>query len=258
MQPMNRVQGNIVARHERRFLDWACARIPQRITSDHLTAFGVVGAVLVLGGYIGSRFNSNFLWLSALGYGAHWFGDSLDGSLARHRQTMRPRYGYFLDHSLDALCIVMMIGGMGLTPFVSLSVALFVVIGYFAMSIHVFLRTAVTGTFQLSFLGTGPTELRIMFATITLAMFAGVQDAHVGLGLQMYDIPLLFVGCLMLAIFVFSTAKLIVALRLIEGDGRHPLAPATLDQARWMVNRPRMLDGAAAEALRPASATQGL
>ena len=168
MQPMSRIQQNIVSRQERRFIDWACARMPGSVTSDHLTMFGVFGAVLVLVGYIAARSDPHFLWLSAAGYVVHWFGDSLDGSLARYRSVTRPRYGYFPDHSVDALCILMMFGGMGLSSYVRMDVALFVVMGYFALSIHVFLKNHVTGTFQLSFMALGPTEVRMIFMAITI------------------------------------------------------------------------------------------
>ena len=85
MQPMNRIQENIVARQERRFLNWACSWMPYSVTSDHLTLLSVVGAFMVMGGYLASRIDPRFLLLSILGFVVNWFGDSLDGSLARSR-----------------------------------------------------------------------------------------------------------------------------------------------------------------------------
>lgn len=243
MQPSTRIQANIVARQERRFLNWACEAMPNVITPDHLTAFGVFGALLVLGGYAAANLDVRFLWLSPIGYVIHWLGDSLDGSLARHRESTRPRYGYFLDHSVDALCILLMIGGMGLSPFVRLDVALFVVVGYFALSIHVFLKHHVTNTFQLSFMALGPTELRIVFMAITFWMIGG------GLGagsfaaaprLSACDIALLVTGSIFCVLFLINTTGTIATLRAAEGNGRRrvpasPIAEATLRSIRQPV-----------------------
>ena len=238
MQPTNRIQANIVNRQERRFLDWSCNLIPEQVTSDHLTLLGVFGAVLVVAGYLAGRADPRFLWLAAFGYVVHWAGDSLDGSLARFRNVGRPRYGYFLDHSVDALCILMMVGGMGLTSYIRMDVALFVVVAYFALSIHVFLKNHVTGTFQLSFLALGPTELRMVFVAITLWMYAQGGNAYqVGASVfSSYDLVLMLVGVILSGLFVVNTLNMVVHLRGLEGDGRQSQAEfkrmATIRQHR--------------------------
>ncbi len=257
MQPMNRVQGNIVNRQERRFLDWACSMMPDAVTSDHLTLFGVLGAVFVLVGYVASHAGPIWLWLSVLGYVMHWFGDSMDGSLARFRKAARPRYGYFLDHSVDAFCILLMVGGMGLTPCVRLDVALFMVIGYFALSIHVFLKNHVTGTFQLSFMALGPTELRMLFIALTLWMAAcgAGHGVFAGSGLSDYDIALLVTGGVFVSLFMIHTVAMIVKLRAIEGDGsrRDVLVPPVVDAVRRAAPRAPIVDPA--DHLRPVAST---
>lgn len=239
MQPMKRIQGNIVNRQERRFLDWACGWMPSGVTSDHLTALGVFGAVLVLVGYIGERVDPRFLWLSALGYVVHWFGDSLDGSLARFRDVTRPRYGYFLDHSVDALCVLMMFGGLGLTSYVRLDVALFVVLGYYALMIHVFLKNHVTNTLQLSFILLGPTELRMIFVAITLWMYVqGQTGLHLaGHVMSDYDIALLVIGTVFVALFGRGTFVMIRQLRALEGDGRVPTPAVVIEPVRKLAVR---------------------
>lgn len=244
MQPMKRIQGNIVNRQERRFLDWACGWMPSSITSDHLTALGVFGAVMVLVGYVGERVDPRFLWLSALGYVVHWFGDSLDGSLARFRNVTRPRYGYFLDHSVDALCVLMMFGGFGLTSYVRLDVALFVVLGYYALMIHVFLKNHVTNTLQLSFILLGPTELRMIFVAITLWMYAqGQAGLHLGGHvLSDYDIALLVIGTAFVALFGRGTFAMIRQLRAAEGDGRMPEPAVAIAPVRKSGMRPVATD----------------
>ena len=99
VKSVHRIQENLLAKAERRLLNWLCARLPAAIKPDHLTAIGIVGAVMVLAGYAASASDRWWLWLAVGGYVIHWFGDSLDGSVARHRGIERPRYGYFLDHS---------------------------------------------------------------------------------------------------------------------------------------------------------------
>ncbi|WP_131113365.1 CDP-alcohol phosphatidyltransferase family protein [Lichenihabitans psoromatis] len=225
MQPMKRIQGNIVARQERRFLNWACSVMPEQVSSDHLTAFGVFGAVLVVVGYVAGRSNVDFLWIAALGYVIHWFGDSLDGSLARYRNVSRPRYGYFLDHSLDVFCIVLMVGGMGLSSFARMDVAMYVVVAYLILAIHVFLKNHVTGTFQLSFIALGPTELRMVFVAITVWMIIqGGDSYHLALpGVSGYDIALLVTGTVLFTLFIVNSVTMVLHLRALEGDGRRPL-----------------------------------
>ena len=237
MHAVNRVQGNIVARQERRFLDWSCRVMPERVTSDHLTVLGVIGAVLVFTGYVASRADPHFLWVSTAGYVIHWVGDSLDGSLARFRNVARPRYGYFLDHSVDALCIFLMIGGMGLSTYVRLDVALLVVVGYFALSIHVFLKSHVTGTFQLSFMALGPTEVRMVFVALTIWMLAqGNASDHLGIdGVSGYDIALIVMGTIFFGLFLVNTVAMVRHLRALEGDGRRPL-PAIAGRAQSQSN----------------------
>lgn len=157
-----RVQSNFVARRERAVLNWLCARLPQWVTSDLLTAVGICGAVLVLCGYVGTRFDRAFVWLASLGFVLNWFGDSLDGSLARYRRKERLRYGYFLDATTDAISNMIIMIGVGLSPYVRMDVALFALLGYYLLCIYVFLHYHLNGIYQLSFLAFGPTELRLV------------------------------------------------------------------------------------------------
>ncbi len=241
MQPMNRIQQNIVARQERRFLNWACSWMPSSITSDHLTGLSVVGAVMVLAGYAASRIDPRFLLVSALGFGVNWFGDSLDGSLARYRKVTRPKYGYFLDHSVDALCTLLMIGGMGLSSYVRMDVAMFAVVGYLALCIHVFLKNHVTGTFQLTFMLLGPTELRMIFIALTLFMFVGGGSHWAGLTvLSDCDVVVLITGIVFMGLFTNSTLAMILQLRAIEGNGR---VPAVAEAVRASAARHKVADG---------------
>lgn len=165
-----RIQRNVLAAAERRLLTWLCSRMPRWVTPDLLTNVGMVGSVMVFAGYAASTWAANWLWLAIFGYLVQWFGDSMDGSLARFRQIERPNYGYFLDHSCDAIATVLIIGGIGCSPFVRLDVALFAAIGYLLLSVHAYLAAKACGEIRLSYLAAGPTELRLMLIGLTLAM----------------------------------------------------------------------------------------
>lgn len=202
---VRRIQQNLVAKAERRLLNWLCQRLPQRVMPDHLTALGIVGATLVLAGYAASAISPWWLWLAVGGYLIHWFGDSLDGSLARYRAIERPRYGYFLDHSADGIGNLFIVGGLGLSPFVRLDVALIGLCGYYLMSIHAFLAARVLGELKLSYVAAGPTELRLLLIAMTIAMFAFGHDVP-GVGVfSAFDLFVGAVGIALILLFVVQT-----------------------------------------------------
>ena len=203
--PIDRIQENLLARAERRALNRLCAAMPAWVTPDMLTFTGMFGALLVLAGYLASNVNDDWLWLSVGGYCVHWFGDSLDGSLARFRKIERPRYGYFLDHSCDGLATTLILAGIGFTPFVSLEAALIALCGYLLLAIHAFLSVRVLGELRLSYLNLGPTELRLILIALTLAMYIfGVTRPVIG-AFNGFDLFVAGSGLLMGALFVMQT-----------------------------------------------------
>ena len=205
--PIDRIQENLVARVERRALNWLCARLPRRVSPDMLTAFGMFGALMVFAGYLGSNADRDWLWLCVAGYVVHWFGDSLDGSVARFRKIERPRYGYFLDHSCDGLATTLLVVGIGLSPYVQLEVALVALAGYLLMSIHAFLSVRVLGELRLSYMNAGPTELRLVLIALTLAMYYAGPEAPVIWHLNGFDLFVGVVGCILVALFILQTAQ---------------------------------------------------
>ncbi|HEX7871903.1 MAG TPA: CDP-alcohol phosphatidyltransferase family protein [Sphingobium sp.] len=211
-KPVDRIQTNLLASAERRLLNWMCARLPRSITPDDLTALGFFGALVIAAGYILSAWNVTWLWLSILGYVIHWVGDSLDGSVARYRQIERPKFGYFIDHSTDALANLIYLSALGATPFIRLDVALLGLIGYFMLSIHAFLAARVVGEMRLSYLAGGPTELRLILITMTLLMiFVGNVPTYIP-NVSAYDLFVLGVASLMIALFVIQTTNTAKAL----------------------------------------------
>jgi archaetidylinositol phosphate synthase len=159
---------------ERPALGWLSAHMPRWVTPDMLTIFGFLSAVLIGVSYALSKNNPAFLWLASLGFFLNWFGDSLDGTLARKRNIERPKYGFFIDHTTDALAEVIMFVGLGLSGYVDMTLALIALVGYFLMSILVYVYTYACGTFRIAYIGLGPTEFRaIAIIANALIFFIG-------------------------------------------------------------------------------------
>lgn len=159
---------------ERPAIDWLVRHMPAWVSPDLLSVIGLLATVLIFASYVLSRNHSGFLWLASFGFILNWFGDSLDGNLARYRKTERPRYGFFLDHTLDAVGIVFIFVGLGLSGYVNLILALFGLIGYLMVSSMVFIYTYVSGEFRIAYASIGPTEMRaIAILSNTLIFFIG-------------------------------------------------------------------------------------
>jgi phosphatidylglycerophosphate synthase len=164
----------LLAGPERRLLRWTAARLPPGLMPDHLTVIGLLGALICATGYGLSPRHPGWLWLASAGLLVNWFGDSLDGTLARVRKIERPKYGYYLDHMMDAITTIIIGTGLGLSPFVALPVALVTVILYLCLSINVYLESEVHGVFDMGYSVFGPTELRIVLVLANAGLFAGV------------------------------------------------------------------------------------
>ena len=154
---------------ERRLLTAFASHVPRTIRSNHLTVLGTLGAVAAGTGYALSTLQPAWLWLASLGLAVNWFGDSLDGTLARVRQTQRPKYGYYLDHIVDAFSTTVIGLGIGLSPYVDVGIALGLVVAYLALSINVYLESTVFGVFRLAYGRIGPTEVRIILILLNSA-----------------------------------------------------------------------------------------
>lgn len=210
--PIKRIQENVLAVQERRLLNWICPRLPGWVTPDKLTLLALFGAVFVFAGYVASHVSPNWLWLSVAGYCIHWFGDSLDGSLARFRSIERPRYGYFIDHSADVFGALFIVGGIGASPFVRLDAALVALAGYYLLAIHAFLCARVVSELKLSYVAAGPTELRLMLIGLTVAMYVFGQAGPRFMALGPFDLAVGAIGVALILLFVFQT--LVTARRL--------------------------------------------
>lgn len=204
-------------------------RQPRWVTSDVLTYLGVIGAIVCALGFFLSNWNVNYLWLSSLGLVINWYGDSLDGTLARVRNTQRPIYGFFIDHSLDAITICIMCIGAGLSPMFRLHIALLVLAGYLVLSIYTYVCTILKDEFRLTYSSFGPTEFRLVIIIInTLYMYTPWRDIHFSIG--GYNFGVYDIGGMAIGVFLY-TAWLVQFLKdrrmLSERDPLKPYNPPT-------------------------------
>jgi phosphatidylglycerophosphate synthase len=212
-----RINTGVFAAAEKRVLIWIARRLPRWVNSDHLTLLALASMAAAGAAFWASRY-----WLPALGIvvvalAVNWFGDSLDGTVARVRKHERPRYGFYVDHVLDIVGITLLVGGLTLSGFMSPVVALAFLVAYLLVAAEVFLATAVNGQFRMSFLNVGPTELRILLAIGTLTLFVRPTVSLFGFGeFHLFDVGF-GIGTIGLGIALLtSTARTTAALYRAE------------------------------------------
>jgi phosphatidylglycerophosphate synthase len=211
-----RAQHSVLAAAEKRTLLWLAARMPRRVSSDHLTGLGFAAMIAAGVAYALSAEHRALLHVVNLALVVNWFGDSLDGTLARYRQRLRPRYGFYVDHIVDTLSAACLIGGMALGGYMTPIVALGFLVVYYALSINIYLATYTLGTFQISFFGLGPTELRIAVAIGNLFLMRDPYATILGQRALGADIGALVAMAGMLAMLFWSIARNTVALYRLE------------------------------------------
>lgn len=204
-----RVNDILLGPLERPALQWLAAHMPAWMNPDILTGIGVMGAVIIFFSYWLSNEVPAFLWVASLGFVINWFGDSLDGTLARYRKIERPKYGFFVDHTMDCFSEVLVVMGLGLSPYVTFSVACLALIGYLLMSVLVYIRTYVYGVFQISYGKFGPTEVRVILILLNVVMyFLGAPEVELPLGLgTVYDIPIALVAVVLVMLFTAGSIR---------------------------------------------------
>lgn len=204
-----RVNDIFLAPLERPALQWLAAHMPTWVTPDVLTVIGVIGSLVAFTGYCLTNLHPGFLWLASLGFVINWFGDSLDGTLARYRKIERPLYGFFIDHTVDVIDEALIFLGLGLSPYVSFEFACLALIGYLMLSVLVYIRTCVKGEFTISYGGLGPTEARLIGITSnTIIFFVGNPVFTLfSWKFALYDWIAIGITVLLASIFVLSTIK---------------------------------------------------
>ena len=183
-----RVNTGLLADAERRVLIAMAERLPRWLTSDQLSglalaALGVTGLAFTL-----AARHPAFLWLAVAGLAVNWFGDSLDGTLARVRRTERPRYGYYVDHVIDLVGTTCLLAGLAASPYMTSTVALVFLCAYLLVAAEVYLATHAGGVFRMAFLGVGPTELRILLASGAIAVMWKPSVVVFGRAFLLFDV----------------------------------------------------------------------
>jgi phosphatidylglycerophosphate synthase len=203
-QEATRVQETFVTKAEKKALKWLAERTPEKVNSDHLTALGAVGMFFAGISYAWSRYSHYGLLLSCIFLAVNWLGDSLDGTLARHRKRQRPRYGFYVDHAIDCFGVSTLLGGMALSSYMQPLIAVCLLVAYLLLSSEIFLATYSLGRFEMSYFHFGPTELRILLCFGNLYVFL-FPSAHVlGSSFTLFDLGALTGAAGMVSIAIGS------------------------------------------------------
>lgn len=157
-----RIQTSILNGVEKKALTFLADRQPRWMTSNILTGIGTFGAIVISLGYILSQININYLWLSSLGFVINWYGDSLDGTLARVRNKQRPIFGYYIDHTVDIINELLIFLGLGLSGLICFDLSLFILIVYMMLTLNVSINAHLKKEFRLTYAKLGPTEFRVL------------------------------------------------------------------------------------------------
>ena len=204
---MLRVQESWLAGVEKRTLLWLAARTPERIGPDHLTVLGLVAQIGAGICYALAAWNRYALLGVIACLALNWFGDSLDGTIARVRQRQRPRYGFYVDHMVDSFGALALMGGLTLSGYMHPAIAIGLLIAFLMLSIQSYLATHALGEFHLSFWRFGPTELRILLAIGNLALLRWPMVHFAGGFYRLFDVGGAIGLAGMFAMLVYFTGK---------------------------------------------------
>ena len=202
-----RIQNSILNGAEKKALAWLAERQPKWVVSDMLTLVGIIGALMIGAGFVLCSKNINWLWLSIAGFVVTWYGDSLDGTLARVRNTQRPLYGYYLDHTVDCFNEAFMFLGLGLSYLMRLDIALMILIVYLFLTVNVSVNAHLKSEFKLTYGKLGPTEFRVIACLLIMCVifFPCIREFHTSmhfLGREVALTALDIAGLVILAVLV--------------------------------------------------------
>ena len=217
--PARRVNQALTASLEKRILQWMAHRAPHWLSSDQLTLLGLIAQIGAGVGYALSRYNRYALLLVILCLVLNWFGDSMDGTLARIRCQQRPRYGFYVDHMVDIFGSVALMCGLGLSGFVHWQTAIAMLIAFLLLSSESYLATYTLSRFQLSQGIFGPTEIRILLILGNLAVLRSPYSTIFGHKMLLFDL-----GGTIASVCMFATAILLTVRHTTQLYREEPLA----------------------------------
>ena len=222
-----RLQTSVLSAAEKRLLIWIATRLPTRVNSDHLTVLGAVGMLATGVSFAFSSYHPALLVAAVAGLAVNWFGDSLDGTVARVRNCQRPRYGFYVDHVLDTVGILFLLAGLGLSGYMSPLVATVLLAAYYMVSIEVYLATVALHEFRMAFFKFGPTELRLVLVAGTIALYFKPTVMLAGRPFLLLDVGGVVAAAGLVTAFVFSAARNVRSLYRAEPlPTAEPLRPS--------------------------------
>ncbi len=207
-----RLQDSFTGATERKALLWLASCIPPAINSDHLTLLGFVAMFLAGCSYALARWSPWGLLLATLCLALNWFGDSLDGTLARVRNRQRPRYGFYVDHMIDSFGAIFLTGGLAFSGYIDWRVAMGMLVAFLLLSIESYLASYTLGIFKLSFAKFGPTEIRILLGIANTVLFFLPAARIPGLSPRLFDVGGAIAIVAMIAMALFATVSHMLAL----------------------------------------------
>ena len=203
-----RDQRSVLAAAEKRALLWIARRLPGWVTSDQLTCLGLVSMAAAGAAFAAMRITPAAAPAVVAALAANWFGDSLDGTVARVRDQQRPRYGFYVDHVIDVAGTAFLLGGLACSGHMTPIVALSVLAAYLMVTAESYLATHALGVFRMSFFGFGPTELRILLAAGAMVVMVNPQiDSGPFAGMQLFDVGGVIAIAGLLGVFAFNAIR---------------------------------------------------
>jgi phosphatidylglycerophosphate synthase len=209
---------------ERPALQFFARKMPAWVNSDMLTVLGLLGSLLAGVAYtmvgMGEIKGNLWLFVASLGFFINWFGDSLDGTLARYRHHERPNYGFYTDHAIDGITALIIFTAIGLSGIARLDISIFALACWLLLMIQVYLKTHVTGTFEMTSIGVGPTEVRLFVMLLnTVLFFTGIGGyiwtvtiKGIEYGLTIGSIIVLSAALLFLGYFIYQVMRTAITL----------------------------------------------
>ena len=206
-RPARRVNQALTASLEKRALQWMAARAPRWVSSDGLTVLGLGAQIGAGAGYALARYNRWALLAVIACIVLNWFGDSMDGTLARVRGQQRPRYGFYVDHMVDVFGAVALMWGMGCSGLVHWQVAIAMLVGFLLLSCESYLATYTLSEFQLSQGMFGPTEIRLLLIAGNVALLRSPYSKILGHRWLLFDVGGAIAAVGMLGMAVVLTVR---------------------------------------------------
>jgi archaetidylinositol phosphate synthase len=210
----------LTGRIEKKALAWMAARVPASVTPDHLTLLGFLATIASGSAYAFSGSRPSLLLAVNAGLVLNWLGDSLDGTVARYRRHERPRFGFYVDHLVDAFGALFLVGGLAVSGLMTPLVGAALLVAYFLLGIQTYLAAYAIGRFKISWGGLGGTELRILLAALNVVVMFRPRIALAGSTWLLFDVVGAAAAATLLLVSVVAGVRGTRALAREEGWAR--------------------------------------